>query len=312
MNDRLTIGEFSRFCQVTVKTLRHYERMKLLVPSEVDEWTHYRYYNVSQLQQLNGILRLKEMGFSLEEVRELQDEGTNQPSMKQLEGKITQTENLLDALHERLALLKRMADMRSKIEAMDKISIQHLPEMVVASHRHMLRRREEFLAVCACVMGPEVQRMGCRRSLPLNWFVVEHDKEVKKEDIDIEIFEEVEDLMPDSSILKFRVLPEVPVAVCMKCQGTFEHLARTLQRAASLHEGARIRTQRTTPHSPCGIPLEPERPREVALHHPSARHEGQASPTDEETAVQKLKNLDIEMHAECLFACHPEQRSPYL
>lgn len=224
MNDRLTIGEFSRFCQVTVKTLRHYERMKLLVPSEVDEWTHYRYYNVSQLQQLNGILRLKEMGFSLEEVRELQDEGTNQPSMKQLEGKITQTENLLDALHERLALLKRMADMRSKIEAMDMISIQHLPEMVVASHRHMLRRREEFLAVCACVMGPEVQRMGCRRSLPLNWFVVEHDKEVKKEDIDIEIFEEVEDLMPDSSILKFRVLPEVPVAVCMKCQGTFEHL----------------------------------------------------------------------------------------
>jgi len=38
-NIRLTIGEFSRFCQVTVKTLRHYERMKLLVPHEVDEWT---------------------------------------------------------------------------------------------------------------------------------------------------------------------------------------------------------------------------------------------------------------------------------
>ena len=67
MNDRLTIGEFSHFCQVTIKTLRHYERMKLLVPCEVDEWTHYRYYNVSQLQQLNGILCLKEMGFSLEE-----------------------------------------------------------------------------------------------------------------------------------------------------------------------------------------------------------------------------------------------------
>ena len=133
MNDKLTIGEFSRFCNVTIKTLRHYERMKLLVPSEVDEWTHYRYYNVSQLQQLNGILRLKEMGFSLEEVRELQEEGTNEPSIKQLEGKITQTENLLDALHERLSLLKRMADMRTKIETMDTISIQHLPEIIVAS-----------------------------------------------------------------------------------------------------------------------------------------------------------------------------------
>lgn len=46
-NIRLTIGEFSRYCGVTVKTLRHYERMKLLVPSEVDEWTRYRYYSVS-------------------------------------------------------------------------------------------------------------------------------------------------------------------------------------------------------------------------------------------------------------------------
>ena len=224
MNERLTFGEFSRFCGVTVKTLRYYERMKLLVPSETDEWTHYRFYTISQMQQLNALLRLKEIGFSIEEVRELQDEGTNQPSMKQLEGKITQTENLLDALHERLALLKRIADMRSKIEAMDKISIQHLPEMVVASHRHMLRGREEFLAVCASVMGPEVQRLRCRRSMPLNWFVVEHDKEVKKENIDIEIFEEVEDLMPDTPILKFRVLPEVQTAVCMKCRGTFEHL----------------------------------------------------------------------------------------
>ena len=80
-NIRLTIGEFSRFCQVTVKTLRHYERMKLLVPHEVDEWTGYRYYIVSQMQQLNAILRLKEMGFSLEDVRDLFDEGTHQPSM---------------------------------------------------------------------------------------------------------------------------------------------------------------------------------------------------------------------------------------
>ena len=144
--------------------------------------------------------------------------------MKQLEGKINQTEELLDTLHDRLALLKRMADMRSKIEAMDRICIQRLPEMVVASHRHLLKRREEFLAVCACIMGPEVQRLGCKRSLPLNWFVVEHDKDLKEEDIDIEVFEEVENLMPDSSILKFRILPEVQTAVCMKCQGTFEHL----------------------------------------------------------------------------------------
>ena len=225
MNDRLTIGEFSRFCQVTVKTLRHYERMKLLVPSEVDEWTRYRYYTMSQMQQLNGILRLKEMGFSLEEVRELQDEGTNCPSTKQLENKIKQVEDLLDTLLERRSLLRRTASTRLKIEAMDRISVQRLPEVIVASRRCVLRRREDLFYVCTNIMGPEIQRIGCKRSLPINWFVIEYEKEFKTEQIDVEIFEQVETLMPDTPIIKFRLLPEVPMAVCMKCHGPLDNLS---------------------------------------------------------------------------------------
>lgn len=223
MNGRLTIGEFSRFCKVTVKTLRHYERMKLLVPNEVDEWTHYRYYTVSQMQQLNAILQLKEMGFSLEEVRELQDEGTNCPNVHQLESKIRQTEELLDALHDRLELLKRMASTQSKMETVDRISIQRLPEIIVAVHHHVLDRWEDLPSVCAGIMEPELQRLGCKRSLPINWFIVEHGKGFKKKDIDIDIFEQVEDLMLDTSVLKFRILPEVPTAVCMKCLGPYDH-----------------------------------------------------------------------------------------
>ena len=34
--------------QVTVKTLRHYETKKLLIPDEVDEWTGYRYYSLDR------------------------------------------------------------------------------------------------------------------------------------------------------------------------------------------------------------------------------------------------------------------------
>ena len=34
---KLKIGEFSKFMQVTVKTLRHYEQKGLLAPDEVDE-----------------------------------------------------------------------------------------------------------------------------------------------------------------------------------------------------------------------------------------------------------------------------------
>jgi DNA-binding transcriptional MerR regulator len=222
-NIRLTIGEFSRYCGVTVKTLRHYERMGLLVPNEVDEWTRYRYYDVAQMQQLNGILRLKEMGFSLEEVRELLDEGTHKPSVKQLEEKIKQVEQLLKNLQDRLVLLRRMADSQAKIDTAGRIFVQRLPEIVVASHRQVLAKRSDLTALCAHVLGPEIQRIGCKRSLPIYSFVIEHDEEYKTTDVDTEYCEQVEEMMPDTRLIQFKRLPEIPMAVCMKCYGSYQH-----------------------------------------------------------------------------------------
>lgn len=72
---KFKIGEFSKLNRVTVKTLRHYEEIGLLVPSQVDKWTGYRYYDVCQLGRMNTIRYLKELGFTLEEIGELFDEG---------------------------------------------------------------------------------------------------------------------------------------------------------------------------------------------------------------------------------------------
>lgn len=72
---KFKIGEFSKLNRVTVKTLRHYEEIGLLVPSQVDKWTGYRYYDVCQLGRMNTIRDLKELGFTLEEIGELFDEG---------------------------------------------------------------------------------------------------------------------------------------------------------------------------------------------------------------------------------------------
>ncbi|MAT99904.1 MAG: hypothetical protein CL608_22415 [Anaerolineaceae bacterium] len=61
------IGEFSRLGSVTIETLRHYDALGLLKPAKVDPSTGYRYYSAKQMQPLNRILALKEVGFSLEE-----------------------------------------------------------------------------------------------------------------------------------------------------------------------------------------------------------------------------------------------------
>ena len=46
----LKIGEFSKLAHLTVKALRFYEKEKLLVPAFIDEWTGYRFYETSQLE----------------------------------------------------------------------------------------------------------------------------------------------------------------------------------------------------------------------------------------------------------------------
>ena len=67
----IRIGEFSRIGQVSVKTLRYYDTVELLKPTEVDPSTGYRYYSFDMLPKLNRILALKELGLSLEQIKQL-------------------------------------------------------------------------------------------------------------------------------------------------------------------------------------------------------------------------------------------------
>ena len=67
----LKIGEFSKIAQVSVKTLRYYDRVGLLKPAHIDRYSGYRYYSLDQLVRLNRILALKDLDFSLDQVSEL-------------------------------------------------------------------------------------------------------------------------------------------------------------------------------------------------------------------------------------------------
>lgn len=67
----LKIGDFSKVAQVSVKTLRYYDELKLLRPAWVDRYTGYRYYTLQQLPRLNRILALRELGFSLLQIERL-------------------------------------------------------------------------------------------------------------------------------------------------------------------------------------------------------------------------------------------------
>src|SRR5215471_13746360 len=78
----LTIGDFSKLSRVPITALRYYDEMGLLKPSAVDPQTKYRSYSVNQLPRLNRILALKDLGFTLEQIAQVLDEGVSREELQ--------------------------------------------------------------------------------------------------------------------------------------------------------------------------------------------------------------------------------------
>src|SRR5690242_15289371 len=69
-----SIGEFARHGRVSVRMLRHYDAIGLLRPARVVPASGYRFYEAAQLGTLNRVVALKDLGFTLEQVRRILDE----------------------------------------------------------------------------------------------------------------------------------------------------------------------------------------------------------------------------------------------
>jgi DNA-binding transcriptional MerR regulator len=69
MSDTLTIGDFSRATQMSVKTLRHYHRVGLLEPADVDPNSGYRRYSTEQIPAAQVVRRFRQLEMPLDEIR---------------------------------------------------------------------------------------------------------------------------------------------------------------------------------------------------------------------------------------------------
>lgn len=65
----LSIGEFSKICEVSTKTLRYYEEIGLILPDVINPDNGYRYYSIKQMEKMLFINRLKSYYFSLDEIK---------------------------------------------------------------------------------------------------------------------------------------------------------------------------------------------------------------------------------------------------
>lgn len=136
-----TIGDFSRLAQVSKRLLRYYDEIGLLKPIEVDKFTGYRHYSAVQLQTLNRILALKELGLSLEQIQRLIKDNV---SIEEIQG---------------MLLMKKLELEQQLFEDMKRIR-------VIESRLKQIMNHEDLTHDVIVKQVPEQYMLGMRRVFP--------------------------------------------------------------------------------------------------------------------------------------------------
>lgn len=221
-----SIGMFSRINRITTKTLRHYDEIGLLKPEYVDNFTGYRYYTTAQLPKLHQVITLKQMGLALQDIKEI----IENPKALEVFLKIREQEIIKNIKEEemKLAQIRSFSNMLGdKYTHLYAPVIKELPQAIVASMRKVAPDYSVFFHLYPNIMSKEMERLGCKRSMPEYCFNVYHDGEYKEKDIDVEICEAVTEIKDDTDIIKFKAIEKVNTAVCVLHKGAYNKLRET-------------------------------------------------------------------------------------
>ena len=105
----MNIGALAKQGKVNIQTIRYYEKVGLLMPTQRRE-SGYRVYDLSALERLSFIKRAQGLGFTLREIKELLGlHGSNSKS------------NSRSGVRAKAQM--RIADIREKIAALKKLEI---------------------------------------------------------------------------------------------------------------------------------------------------------------------------------------------
>ncbi len=134
------IGELSKLCNIPVKTLRYYDSEGLLCPEKIDSLTGYRYYSAAQLSDCYRILAMKELGFTLDEIRAGQ-KLPGQELLRLLADKQRELDALLARTRQSISTLRRLSDAIKEEKNMYNIVIRKSEKITIACARLLLPDR---------------------------------------------------------------------------------------------------------------------------------------------------------------------------
>lgn len=114
----MTVGDVARLAGISVRTLHHYDEIGILRPSKRSE-AGYRLYGDGDLAVLQQVLFYRELGFSLEDIRQVMQD----PGFDRFEALVSQRRLLAEKatqLHHMIEAVDKAIDGEQKGITMDK------------------------------------------------------------------------------------------------------------------------------------------------------------------------------------------------
>jgi DNA-binding transcriptional MerR regulator/effector-binding domain-containing protein len=138
-----SIGQAARICDISIQTLRYYDKIGLVKPEHVEEHSGYRFYANRGLLQIKIVQDMKAMNFSLEEIADALRDGRTDRMKANYTAKhaelLRQQEELKQAqatVERRLQQLQYLQQLESGLEELDVlIELKRLPDRRVAFDR---------------------------------------------------------------------------------------------------------------------------------------------------------------------------------
>ena len=235
------IGAFSRLCGLSIDTLYHYEKLKILVPASVDPYTGYRCYEASQLVTVNKILALKDAGLALEEIATVLNHAISVPTLIEileskallLETALKSEHNRLERLHTHIFLIKN-----GGIAQMNEISIKKVEPILVASIRRAFPKEdfdanldEMWRLVNACIDKKDV-----KRTIPClmlyhsgRWDLKRLHLPYDAQSLNAEVAEPITRPFEGDGEVKVHELPRVEKMACIVHKGPFSTIGQAFE-----------------------------------------------------------------------------------
>ncbi|KOP68558.1 MerR family transcriptional regulator [Bacillus sp. FJAT-18019] len=147
----LSIGEFSKICEVSTKTLRYYDEIGLIHPDQINPDNGYRYYSIHQLKKMLYINRLKSYHFSLEEIKEIIN-GETDPSeeklryalhrkRREIQEKLTRYEDTLLQMNQDILNLEQGIHVMAYLDEIE-VQLVETDSMNIFYERQLMSREE--------------------------------------------------------------------------------------------------------------------------------------------------------------------------